>query len=459
MIEFMKKAFVSFYLFTALCFAFLLNAPAQITDEQIAVKAHEYLDAAVRVDHFSGSVLIARDGKPIFSRGYGMANYELKMPNAPKTAFRLGSITKQFTATAIMQLQERGKLAVGDSICKYLDNCPAAWQPVTIRNLLTHTSGIPNYTSFPGFFEKNAFQPYTYPGFVDEFRNKPLDFAPGEKFAYSNSGYYLLGLIIEKASGTTYAQFLKDNIFVPLRMYSSGYDDTRTLVPNRASGYVWADKSFVNAPYLNMVIPFSAGSLYSTTEDLLRWEQSLTTEKVLKKKSLDEMFTPFKNGYGYGWGIGKLGEREMISHTGGINGFSTIIMRFPTDRATVIVLSNNEAGKAGKIGRDLAAIVFGMSYKIAEEIKTVAVPLETLKKYEGEYQLAPTFIITITVEDGKLMGQATGQPKVELFPTSETEFVLKVVDARISFVKNDKGEVTSLILHQGGRDQPATKIK
>ena len=455
----MKKAVISFYLFTALCFVSLQTAAAQITDEQIAAKAEEYLSAAVKFDHFSGSVLVARDGKPIFSRGYGMANYELKMPNSPRTAFRLGSITKQFTSAAIMQLQERGKLSITDSICKYLENCPAAWQPITIRHLMTHTSGIPNYTSFPGFFEKNSVQPYTFAGFVDEFRSKPLEFTPGEKFAYSNSGYYLLGLIIEKASGATYAHFLRENIFTPLMMNNSGYDDTRSLVPNRASGYIWSDKSFVNAPYLNMVIPYAAGALYSTTEDLLRWEQSLNTEKILKKKSLDEIFTPFKENYGYGWGINKLGEHKLISHGGGINGFATNIMRFPDDRLTVIVLSNNEEAKSGAIARNLAAIVFGMPYKIPEEIKSVEIAADTLKKYAGEYQLAPNFVITVTVEDGKLMAQATGQPKFQLFAKSESEFFLTVVDAQVTFVKNDKGEVTSLVLHQGGRDTPGQKIK
>lgn len=447
-------------IFFALCFVFLQSAAAQQqTDAQIAAKVDEYANAAVKIDHFSGTVLVARDGKPVISKGYGMANYELNVPNTPQTVFRLGSVTKQFTAAAIVQLQERGKLSVGDSICKYLEKCPAAWQPLTIRQLLTHTSGIPNYTSFPGFSEKTSVQPYTLAGFVDEFRDKPLEFAPGEKFAYSNSGYYLLGLIIERASGKSYAEFLRENIFAPLEMKNSGYDDSRTLISNRAGGYAWAGKSFVNAASLNMVIPYAAGALYSTTEDLLRWEQSLSTEKILKKKSLDEIFTPFKDGYGYGWGIGKLGTHQVISHGGGINGFSTDIKRFPDDRVTIIVLSNNEDGKAGLVARNVAFAVFGMPYKIPEETKTVAVPAATLAKYTGDYQLAPNFVLTVTVEDGRLMAQATGQPKAEIFARAETEFFLKVVDAQISFVKDDKGNVTGLVLHQGGRDLPAKKIK
>ncbi|HJQ25050.1 MAG TPA: serine hydrolase [Blastocatellia bacterium] len=444
----------------ALC---LFLAP-QAAAQQVVTKVDEYMNAAVQVKHFSGSVLVARDGQPVVSKGYGMANYELNVANTPQTAFRLGSITKQFTAMAIMMLQERGKLSVSDPICKHLENCPAAWQPITIRHLLTHTSGIPNYTSFPGFFEKNATQPYTAASLVDLFRDKPLDFQPGEKFNYSNSGYHLLGLIIEKVSGAGYATFLRDNIFAPLGLKSTGYDDTRALVANRASGYQWAGKAFVNAPYLNMTIPYSAGALYSTTEDLLTWDKALYTEKLVSRKSLDEMFTPFREaapgtGYAYGWSIGKKFERQVIEHSGGINGFSTDIVRFPAERVTVIVLSNNQGFEASKAANDLAAIVFGAPYRVPAERQAIAVAPATLEKYVGQYQIAPSFIITITSEDGRLMAQPTGQAKVELFAESETEFFLKVVDAQVTFVKDAQGQVVRLILHQGGRDTPAPKIK
>lgn len=336
---------------------------------QIVAKADEYMLAAVEINHFSGVVLVARNGQPIINKGYGMANYELKVPNTPQTVFRLGSITKQFTSMATMILRERGKLDVNDSICKYLERCPAAWQPVTIRHLLTHTSGIPSYTSFPGFFEKNSVEPYTSAGLVDLFRDKPLDFPPGEKFSYSNSGYHLLGLIIEKTSGKSYAEFLRENIFAPLGMNHTGYDDSRALVMNRANGYRWLGKTFVNAAYLNMAIPYSAGALYSTTEDLLLWDQSLYTEKLVSRKTLDEIFTPYMElvpggGYAYGWGIGKKFGRQANEHNGGINGFSTDIVRFPSERVTVIVLNNNQDVNPDRIADALSAIVFGAPYQL-----------------------------------------------------------------------------------------------
>ncbi len=365
-----------FVTLAALCLFSVQFALAQNPDapsaQQIAAKVDEYLNAAVKFNHFSGSVLVARDGQPVISKGYGMANYELNVPNTPQTVFRIGSITKQFTAMAIMMLQERGKLNVNDPICKYLENCPAAWQPVTIRHLLTNTSGILSYTDLPDT-QKVSVQPSTFAELVNLFRDKPLEFTPGEKFAYSNSGYYLLGLIIEKTSGKPYAEFLRENVFTPLGMKNSGYDDSHTLLPNRANGYEWAGKTFVNANYIDMGFAYSAGALYSTTGDLLLWDKALYTEKLVSRKSLDEMFTPFREmvrdgwggyAYAYGWFIGKQSGRQVSRHDGGIKGFSTDIIRFPSERVTVIVLNNNQTVIPYRVANDLSAIVFGAPYKL-----------------------------------------------------------------------------------------------
>jgi CubicO group peptidase (beta-lactamase class C family) len=340
------------------------------SSKTVAANADEYLNAAHRLRHFSGSVLVARNGTPLISKGYGMANYELNVPNTPQTVFRVGSITKQFTAMAIMMLQERGKLNVADPICKFVENCPPAWQTITIRHLLTHTSGLANYTALPET-RKVSVQNSTSTEIVDLFRNKPLEFKPGEKFAYSNSGYYLLGLMIDKTSGKSYAEFLRDNIFTPLGMKNSGDDASSTLVPNRASGYRWAVRTFVNAEYTDMGFPYSAGALYSTTGDLLLWDQALYTDKPISRKSLDETFTPFMDidfmpgaKYAYGWAISKRSNRPMIEHGGDINGFSTYIRRFPAENVTVIVLSNQERYKVDKVTDDLSDIVFGEPYKM-----------------------------------------------------------------------------------------------
>jgi len=363
-----------FVALVVLCLLFIQLASAQIfaapqLTQQIVVKAEEYMNAAVRVNRFSGSILVARDGKPLISRGYGMANLELDVPNKPQTVFRLGSLTKQFTAMAIMILQERGKLHTNDPICNYLSDCPAAWQSITIRNLLTHTSGIPDYTSLPNFVQTMQL-PSTHANLVDRFKHMPLEFTPGEKFKYTNSGYYLLGMIIEQTSGKSYADFLQKNIFAPLSMTHTGYDQPARLIKHRAGGYELQDNSIINASYIDISIPFAAGALYSTTEDLLLWDQALYTEKLVSRKILPEIFTPFKDGYGYGWGITKQFDRQRIGHDGGINGFSSSIIRFPSDHVTAIVLSNNQNAPSGEIASSLAAIIFGAPYKMPQERKS-----------------------------------------------------------------------------------------
>jgi CubicO group peptidase (beta-lactamase class C family) len=430
------------------------------TDDQITAKFDEYMTAVLRVDGFSGTVLIARDGRPIVSRGYGMANIELNVPNTPESVFRLGSVTKQFTSMAIMMLQERGKLNVSDPMCKYLADCPEAWKPITIKNLLTHTSGITNYTGFADF-AKTTILPITTSAMTDRLKKEPLEFKPGDKFAYSNSGYYLLGAIIEKASGKLYADFLQENIFTPLGMKQTGYDDPLRIIMHRAAGYQKQAGKTINAAYMDMTVPYAAGSLYSSTGDLLIWDQALYTEKLVSRKSLDEIFTPFKGdaGYGYGWGIGKKFDRREISHGGGIYGFATHISRYPDDKVTVIVLSNVQSAPAGQIAGSSAAIVFGAAVEIPKEHKEIAVDPKVLDKYTGEYQIGTNIVIAITLENGKLMGQLGGQGKFSLLPESETEFFSKDVNAQIVFVKDPKGQVTGFTLKQGGVNTPAQKIK
>ena len=448
-----------------LCLVFTSSGSAQNTSaspptaDQITAKVDEYMKAVIRVDGFSGTILVARNGQPIVNKGYGLANIELNVANTPETVFRLGSVTKQFTAMAIIMLRERGKLSVSDPICKYLSDCPEAWQPITIKHLLTHTAGVPNYTSFPDF-ARTTVQPTTTAEMVARLKKEPLEFAPGEKFSYSNSGYFLLGAIIEKASGTSYAGFLQENIFIQLGMKQTGYDDPLRIIKNRAAGYQRQGGELFNASYMDMTVPYAAGALYSTTGDLLRWDQALYTEKLVSQKALDEIFTPFKSNYGYGWSIGKQFDHKSIAHGGGIYGFATEIARFPDDHVTIIVLSNFQAAPSGMIAGNLAAIVFNAAYELPKERKEVAIDPKILEKYAGEYKLIqPNIIISVTLENGKLLGQLAGQPKFSLSPESETNFFSKDVNAQITFVKDAQGQVTGLTLHQGGGNFPAQKIK
>ena len=320
--------------------------------------AESTIQSYVKKGEFSGAVLVARDGKPLLSKGYGLANRELDVPNTPLTKFRLGSITKQFTAMAILQLEEKGKLAVTDPVCKYIPDCPLAWQKITIHHLLTHTSGIPNFTSFPDYLRTMATASPTNKT-VDRFRGKPLEFEPGEKFRYSNSGYVLLGLILEKVAVESYGSFLRKNIFGPLGMRDSGYDNAAEIIPHRASGYSRQAERFRNSMPIDMSIPHAAGSLYSTVEDMLVWDRALYTEKLVSKKSIEKMFAPFHGDYAYAWFVRKEFNHPSQAHGGGINGFSTYYARYPEDRVCVVVLANQETSAATKIARELARLLFG----------------------------------------------------------------------------------------------------
>jgi CubicO group peptidase (beta-lactamase class C family) len=431
----------------------------KVSTQEVEPKFDEYMSALTKQGRFTGSALVARDGKVIFSNGYGTANIEWNIPNTPLTKFRLGSITKQFTAAAFLVLQERGKLNIQDPVCKYVENCPSAWNEVTIHHLLTHTAGVPSFTGFADY-RKTMMIPTTMDALVGRFKDKPLEFKPGEKMNYSNSGYVLLGHVIEKVAGESYETFLQKNIFDPLKMAGSGYDTHEKILKNRAMGYSTKDGKMINSLPIDMTIPHAAGALYSTVEDLFKWNEALYSDKLLSAKSRELMMTPIKNNYAYGLVVDTRFNRRMVSHGGGINGFSTFLARFPEEKVTIAVLRNADYGAPGpgRIAQDLAAILFGEKYEIPRERVVAKVDPKIYDAYTGQYELKPDFVITITREGDRLMGQPTGQPKVELLPESETKFFIKEVDAQVSFVKDGKGQITHLILHQGG-DQQGKKIK
>ena len=405
---------------------------------------------------FMGSVLVARGKEVLFSKGYGSANLEWNIPNSPVTKFRLGSVTKQFTAASILLLEERGKLKTDDPVKKLMPDAPAAWDKVTIFHLLTHTSGIPSFTSFPDYQSQEPFST-TPEKLVGRFRDKPLDFQPGEKWSYSNSGYVLLGYLVEKASGESYEKFVQENIFGPLEMKDSGYDSNSAIILRRAAGYVPGKDGPVNAGFIHMSIPFSAGALYSTTEDLLRWEQGLFGGKLLSASSLAKMTTPFKDDYACGLGVRTVGGHKVIDHGGGIEGFNTFLAYYPDDKLTVVALGNLNGDAPQQIAAHLAGVAHGEKVELASERKEITVAPKILEQYVGTYELAPKVNMMIRLEDGQLISQMSGQGKVPLFAKSETRFFPKVVDAEIEFGKDDQGAVAHLVLHQGGRDMKATR--
>ncbi|HKX83748.1 MAG TPA: serine hydrolase [Pyrinomonadaceae bacterium] len=323
---------------------------------------------------FNGSVLVAENGNVILKKGYGLANMEWKVPNEPDTKFRLGSITKQFTATLILQLVEQGKIKLDGKVTDYLsDYRKDTGDKVTIHQLLNHTSGIPSYTGQPGFFENVSRNPFTVADFVKKHCSGDLEFEPGSKFAYNNSGYFLLGAIVEKVSGKSYEEALKDSIFAPLGMKNSGYDNHSPLIDKRATGYSKRGTAYINSPYLDMSIPYAAGSLYSTVEDLYLWDQALYGDKVLSAASKELMFKPYLDNYGYGFVMREANLSDgttkvpTISHGGGINGFNTLLTRLTGKKQLIVLLDNTEQGRFhGRITSAITNILHGQKYDMAK---------------------------------------------------------------------------------------------
>lgn len=361
-------------LLTCLSVMLLISTAAigQSKSEEIDALLNQYLSYG----KFNGSALVAKDGEVILKKGYGMANMEWDIPNSPNTKHRLGSITKQFTAMLILQLAADGKLDLQAPITTYLPEYPkTTGDQITTHHLLTHTAGIPNYTSFPKFFEEDSRDPYSPEEFTKKFQDMELEFTPGERFNYSNSGYFLLGLLVEKLSGKTYEEMLTEHIFSPLGMKDSGFDHHSNILKNRATGYEKNGSEFINAPYLDMSIPYAAGSLYSTVEDLYLWDQALYTNKLLPQKYMDMYFKPYTPAFGsfhyaYGWmtGYEALGNTKdsiaVISHGGGINGFNTQISRSPSDRSLIVLLNNTGGAPLGQITQAILGIINDKSYNL-----------------------------------------------------------------------------------------------
>jgi CubicO group peptidase (beta-lactamase class C family) len=551
------------------CFA-LVGPPSTLAAPQAAGAAPQataacdaVLKRAVGPGGPGAAAIVVKDGKVVYRGAYGLADVELKTPLGTDSVFRLASVTKQFTSLAIMMLVDQGKIGLQDPIDKYLPGYPMQGHTITVEHLLTHTSGIQSYTDIPGYMATKVQADVSVPQLVDAFKDAPMQFAPGTRYRYNNSGYVLLGAIIEKVSGQPYASYVANHIFKPLGMTHSYYGTDEPKVPRLASGHTNGGKP---ARPLSMTQPYSAGGLLSTVDDLAKWDAALAAGRLLKPASFQRMWTPYKlvdgttNGYGYGWQMATLRGQPTMEHGGGIFGFATYVMRVPEDHLYVAVLANTDdppappayiAKRLGAIamgrpfaepvlasvnarslqtytglygadqgprrtvtfendklfvqpaggsrvelkprskteffienrltlfqfemdaaGKPAAVLVFQEEGGTPERVprigdgppppatrKEIKVDPAIYDAYVGEYELAPGFILSVTREGDRLMTQATGQGKVEIFPSAETEFFLKVVDAQVTFVKGPSGTVDSIVLHQNGRDLPAKRRK
>jgi CubicO group peptidase (beta-lactamase class C family) len=403
--------------------------------------------------------VVARAGVPLLARGYGFADREAQTPNAAETVFRIGSITKTFTAALIMTLQEQGKVRDEDPICKYVDPCPAAWRPVTIRHLLNHSSGIPSYTSLPAH-AAHKHETRTPSGVVETFRHLPLEFAPGQQFKYSNSGYFLLGMVVEKASKRKYEDALEREILRPLGLKNTGYDRPGKSVANRAWGYVIDGAGAKKASDTNMSWPFAAGALYSTVGDLLKWSQAISSGSLLPPSLLKTMWTPGPGPYGYGWEVGKspktLG-RHTVSHSGGIDGFASDLVHYPAEGVTIVILSNLEGAPISNLVHDVSAITFGEPFVAPAATTTASVNPSIYDDYAGSYALGPQMMVKVARKSDNLVFEAFGQPEELLIPEGGDQFYSRSADGRVKFVRGPDGKVIELIMTQGSRSMRAQR--
>jgi CubicO group peptidase (beta-lactamase class C family) len=440
--------------FLALWFL-LSHAKAQQTTRKLDSMVNLY----AQLKGFNGSVLVAQKGAILLEKGYGYKDVALKTKADVNSLYQYGSVTKEFTSALIMYLQEKGKLNIQDKLSKYFPELPFA-DSVTIYHLLTHTSGIYNYTNNGEFMKTEAVKPATKEKIFAIIKDKPLEFTPGSKYNYSNSGYSILGYIIEKAGGKPYETLMREVILQPLDMKTAGFDFANNDSPDKTTGYFFIkDDKFEKAGIVDSSVAFSAGSLYGSVKDLYAWHQALQRGEVLSAASWQQVYTPLHNKYAFGWQIDSMFGKPVAQHGGGIFGYTSMFKRFPKDDVVVIVLSNNSSPKSQELADRLSEIVFQQQVEWPSKKVFVQLSEQTLKPYVGEYQIAPNFIITISIEDGKLKGQPTGQSKVELQAENENKFYVEVADADVTFVKDASGLVTGLKLTQNGRTTDAKKIK
>ena len=502
--------------------------------------------------------LVAKKGKIIYKKAFGMANIELDVPMNTDMVFRVGSITKQFTAISILQLMEKGKLTLQDKITSHISGYPEVGNKITIEHLLTHTSGIVNITSMKNFPDLKRKDLKT-DKVIDFFKNEPLEFEPGTKWSYSNSGYILLGHIVEKVSGLSYGKYLEENIFKPCHMTGSFLDNQSAIIRNRASGYAKDSAQTINAEFISMTIPHGAGGISSTAEDLYRWNRALVSYKLVTRSTLEKAFKrhQLRDGkytdYGYGWFFLNIQGHPTVEHGGGIEGFLASSIYLPKEDVFVAVLSNSTGQSPEFVSAKLAAVSIGepyfykevkldsawehrhvgvyenddgslmniyledgkmysefsdgnkihlkaydkdkyffhdffstmifeksmdnnISYAYAvsrfEKSRTwkrtdkpfrsraeVAVPETILEQYVGDYQVSPTFSLTIVKDGNRLFAHAPGQPKQELFGESHNKFYLKTMPVQVEFHRNTSGKVEKLAIYQGEKITEAMKVK
>lgn len=431
---------------------FTTAATAQsLTPKQLTAGFDKILSEQFKPDETGCAALVAKNGLMIYRKAFGLADLELNVPMKPEMVFRIGSITKQFTAIAILQLMEQGKLSLQDEITKYIPDYPMQGHSITIEHLLTHTSGIKSYTNVPEF-QVMMRTDLTPEEIIEKIKPLPMEFAPGTRWNYNNSGYIILGCIIEKVTGKTYAEYLQENFFTPLGMTGSYYGDDTRIIKNRASGYQPGEGGIVNADYLSMTLPYAAGSIMSTVDDLYKWNRALHSYKLVKKETLDMAHTPYKlsdgmsTGYGYGWSLGELQGSSTIEHGGGINGYLSYAVYLPDEDVFVALLSNSNGQAPEFSSLSMAAIAVGKPLNTTE----IQLGEESMKEYIGIYADDKGIERSITLEDGSLYAAREGGTKRKLIASEKDQFLYENSFTTLKFARNGSGKIISATLNERG---------
>lgn len=436
-------------------FAYLIFCSINcVSAQELSKQIDALIEKAVGINRFNGSVLVSKNGKIVYEKAYGYQNAANKVPATNKTVYQIGSTTKEFTAAVILQLAELHKLELEDKLSKYFPDFPRG-NEITIRHLLTHTSGI-----YEILRDHSAVMESTVPRSKERmlsfFINQPLDFNPGTQYAYSNSGYIMLGLIIEKITGKTYFQVVRDNILTPLNMKHTGFDFINLNSTDKAKGYNKYTQS-IREPSLtwDSTATYSAGSMYSTVEDLYKWHTGLLNYKVYNRASMEAATTPFLKGYGLGCWIDTIYNKKVVSHGGNILGFTGYFGRIQEEDVTVIILNNIYNHQIETIGLSILAILYDKPYSYFDELKLEAPELE---KFVGHYDVNTNYQVTITRKENRLYIRRNSDPLVEIFPYKKNIFFQKNDDIRVSFQENN-GSIDRITIIEGLNTKKGDKIK
>ena len=434
-----------------MCLAPLTSTAQTLNTKQLTAEFDKMLSEQFKPGETGCAALVAKNGQIIYRKAFGMADLELNVPMQPEMVFRIGSITKQFTAVAILQLVEQGKISLDDDITKFIPDYPTQAYHISIEHLLTHTSGIKSYTEMKEAdkYMRTDMKPEEV---IDFFKNQPMDFAPGTKWRYNNSGYFLLGYIIEKVTGKTYQEYIRENFFTPLGMANSYYGDETRIIKNRASGYQPGKDGPENADFVSMTLPYSAGSLISTVEDLFKWNRAVQSYKLISKESLGRAQTDYKlvNGksthYGYGWFLSQLQGSRTIEHGGAINGFLASSVYLPDEDVFVALFSNSTAKAPEFTSLKMAALAIGKPLQTAEK----KLDETALDRYAGVYATEQGQETTVSRDGTQLFAMRPGAARRAMKCIDNDKFIFENSFTYVTFVRDDAGNVVSATVDDRG---------